>query len=279
MDSPPLEKTSICAAADEITSILMNSQALLADLCSCRLGPETIGQRISMRPEVMSEWAKLRTGSDPKLKAIKAFAKAALALCELERAAPALLRGVANASLEAVATAPVAVPTQALALPAQRPASSIGRRRHKDVGTQTRGSIYSALSVMPDPLDSWSELSLNEQVHTARAVWTQRWHAVAALALRGVMIAPLLAYAFVAFLFVYVLLRPEMMLLSFLNVVGYLLALLPQYLRLAFTRSADGWAPNFFASPPCVHEPTDAFSDGCESQSAYRDSARSADSA
>ena len=208
-----------------------------------------------MRLEVVSEWAKLRTGSDPKFKAIKAFAKAALALCKLERASPALLRGAASTPVEAVAAAPVAVPTQALALPAQRPASSVGRRRHRDVGTQTRGSIYSTLSVVPDPPDSWSELSLNEQVHTARAVWTQRWHAVAGLVLRGMMIAPLLAYAFVALLFVYVPLRPEMMLLSFLNVVGYLLALLPQYLRLTSARSADGWAPNFSPAPPVYTSP------------------------
>ena len=208
-----------------------------------------------MRLGVMSEWAKLRTGSGPKLKAIKAFAKAALALRELERAAPALLRGVAGTPLEAVAAAPVAVPTQALALPAQRPASSVGRRRHRDVGTQTRGSIYTALSVMPDLPDSWSELSLSEQVLTARAVWTQRWHAVAALALRGMMIAPLLAYAFVALLFVYVLLRPEMVLFTFLNVVGYLLALLPRYLRLTFARSAAGWGPNFSPAPPVYTSP------------------------
>jgi len=234
----------------------MHSQVLLAELCSCRLGPETIGQRISMRPDVLNEWAKLRTGSDPKLKALKAFAKAALALCELEKSAPALLKGSAGTSLEAVAMAPVGDTTQALALPAQRPALSTGRRRHRDVGTQTRGSIYSALEVMPDPPDSWSELTLNEQVLAARAVWTQRWRAVSALVLRGMMIAPLLAYAFVALLFVYLLLRPEVLLFACLNVVGHLLTLVPQYLRLTFLRSADGWAPTFSPASPVDTSPT-----------------------
>jgi hypothetical protein len=218
----------------------MRAQHLLSTVCACRLGNETIAQRMAIRPEALHEWSRMRTGSDSRLKAIKAFAKAALALHELDKLSHALhkdgpLVAVASASEQHTASQALAV------LPSARPVGLPGQRRVRDIGTQTGRGRAPSFPMALDPPAAWSSLPVAEQFETAQTVWIQRWRAVFSLLLRAVMLTPLVAYVVVAAGLLYLVLRPEMLVFAFVTLVGNVLSLFPTYLHLIMARSADRW--------------------------------------